>query len=252
MSGHSKWKTIKRQKGVADQKRGQAFTRYSNAITLSVREGGGVTDPEQNFKLRIAVEKARSINMPKDNIDRAIEKGSGKANGVNDLQTVVYEGFGPGGVAVIVEATTDNKMRTTSEVKNVFDRNGGSIGIPGSVAYQFQQKGIITVKTQGKSMDDIFLISADAGATDLQQAEDDVIIYTEPNDVARVRKVLLEQGIPVVSFELTREPVTTIAIHEKVAATKILSFLEKIENLDDVQRVFANYDIPEAIMHEGV
>jgi len=252
MSGHSKWSTIKRQKGVADQKRGQAFTRYSNAITLAVREGGGVTDPEQNFKLRIAVEKARSINMPKDNIDRAIEKGFGKSNGVNDLQTVVYEGFGPGGVAVIVEAATDNKMRTTSEVKNVFDKNGGSIGIPGSVSYQFQQKGIITIKPNDKSVDDIFLISADAGATDLLQTGNDIIIYTEPNDVARVRKVLLEQGVPVESFELTREPVTTISIQEKAAAARILSFLEKIESMDDVQKVFANFDIPEAIMHEGV
>lgn len=245
MSGHSKWAQIKRQKGVADAKRGQAFTKLGNAITIAVREGGGIGDSSQNFKLRLAVEKARYINMPKENIERAIQRAQGKQS--VDFQEVVYEGFGPGGVGVIVEAATDNKLRTSPEVKNIFDKNGGSMASPGAVSYRFQQKGLITVKKGEATLDDIFLIAADAGAEDVEEAGEEVLIFTKLDELSLVRDSLLRK-LTITGSELTRKPVVTVPINEKSAADRIFSFIEKLESLDDVQKVYANFDIPEELI----
>jgi YebC/PmpR family DNA-binding regulatory protein len=246
MSGHSKWATIKRQKGANDKKRGALFTKLSNAITVAVRQGGGVGDPESNFRLRLAVEAARTANMPKENIERAIERAAGKQ--ANNLEEAVYEGFGPGGFSVIVEAFTDNKQRTVAEVKNVFSKNGGSLGAQGSVMYQFEQKGSIVVGKHGKSLDDVFLIAADAGAEDVEDSDDAVIIYTKPEDLAKVRSALLAAGLEITSAELLFKPTILTPISAKEDAERALAFLEKLEDLDDVQRVFANFDIPDDIM----
>lgn len=246
MSGHSKWATIKRQKGAADAKRGQTFTKIANAISIAVRSGGGVTDPNSNFKLRLEIEKARTVNMPKDNIQRAIDRGAGKGD-KGELVEVVYEGFAPGGVSVIVEAVTDNKQRTTPEIKSLFDKNGGTVGNQGSVAYQFQQMGQITASKNGKTLDDVFLIAADAGAVDVEEAGEDVLIYTNPGDLARIKDELTNQ-LSISEAELTRKPNITVAITDKEQAEKILAFMDKLESHDDVQKVFANFDIADTVL----
>ena len=247
MSGHSKWSTIKRQKGISDQKRGQAFTKLAGAITIAVRQGGGVSDPNSNFKLRLAIEKARSVNMPKDNIERAIERGKGADKG-EGFDEVVYEAFAPGGVSLIVEAATDKKTRTTGDVKNMLEKNGATMGVQGSVLYQFQSKGMITVKKNNMTADDIMLIAADVGADDIEDADDVVLVYTKPDAVAKIKDALTEQGMTVQEFELTRKPITNIIINDKETADKILSLLDKLESLDDVQKVYANFDISDTIL----
>lgn len=246
MSGHSKWKTIKRQKGVADIRRGQTFTKISNAITIAVRQGGGIGDAESNFKLRLAIEKARAVNMPNINIERAIEKGKGI--GRVGLEEAVYEGFAPGGSAVILEVVTDNKQRTASEIKNIFEKNGGTLGNSGAVSYQFTQKGLITVAKNDKTLDEIFLLAADKGAEDVEEAGSDVLIYTKPEELSKIKEALSSQGLSILESELTRKPVTTVSITDKEAAQKVLSFMEKLESLDDVQKVYANFDIEEELL----
>ncbi len=246
MSGHSKWATIKRQKGANDIKRGQMFTKLSNAITLAVRQGGGIGDPESNFKLRLAIESARNANMPKENIERAIQRAAGKQ--AENMEEALYEGFGPGGFSVIVEAVTDNKQRTVAEVKNTFDKNGGTMGVPGSVMYQFVQKGLITVDKNGKSMDDIFFAAADNGAEDVEEVMDSVLVYTKPEDLSKVRSALLSAGFSVKEAELTWKPVTTTPIADKESTDRAFSFLEKLEDLGDVQKVYANFDIPDTLI----
>src|SRR5579863_4152916 len=200
MSGHSKWATIKRQKGANDAKRGQLFTKLSKAITIAVRQGGGSPDSESNFRLRLAVEAARTANMPKENIERAIQRASGKQ--AETLEEAIYEGFGPGGFSVVVEAFTDNKLRTVSEVKNIFNKNGGSMGAQGSVMYQFEKKGVITVKKNGKSLDDIFLIAADSGVEDIEDAGDEVLLYTKHEEVTKIKDLLSQNDLNVKTFEL--------------------------------------------------
>lgn len=246
MSGHSKWSTIKRQKGAADAKRGKLFTKLANTITIAVRDGGGVADPGSNPRLRLAVETARANNMPKENIERAIQRASGKAG--ESVEEAVYEGFGPGGFSVIVEAVTDNKMRTVSEVKNTFDKNGGSMGNVGSVSYQFVQKGQATVPKEGRSLDDIFIVAADSGAEDVEEAGDEVLIYTKPEELGQVRNKLSDQGFRVSEATLIRKPVVTVPIQDNDVAKKALLFMEKMEALDDVQEVYANFDIPDTLL----
>ena len=248
MSGHSKWATIKRQKGANDAKRGQLFTKLSSAITIAVRQSGGSADPASNFRLRLAVEAARAANMPKDNIERAIQKASGKQ--ADDLVEAVYEGFGPGGFSVVVETLTDNKLRTVSEVKNVFNKNGGSMGAQGSVMYQFEKNGVITVAKDGKTLDDIFLVAADSGVEDIEEAGDEVLLYTKPDTVATIKDELTKNGLNVKTFELLLRPVVINTISDKVSAEKALSFIDKLEFLDDVQRVYANFDIPMELIED--
>lgn len=249
MSGHSKWSTIKRQKGAADIRRGQVFTKLSNAITLSVREGGGIADPNANFRLRLAIEAAKNANMPKENIERAINRASGSQ--ANNMEEVVYEGFGPGGFGLIVEAITDNKNRTTPVIKNLIEKNGGSLGSPGTVSYQFEQKGLVIVEKNGKQLDEIFSIAVDSGAEDVEEAGEEVLIYTRPEQLAIVRDAVAIQGYRIKSAELIRKPIVIKGIEDRVLAEKALSFMQKIEELDDVQRVYANFDIPDTFIGIG-
>jgi len=237
MSGHSKWATIKRQKGANDVKRGALFTKLSKAITLAVTAGGGIGDPSQNFKLRLAVDAARSANMPKDTIERAIEKASGK--GVAALEDVVYEGFGPGGVGIIVEAATDNKNRTTSEIQNAFNKNGGNMGSMGSVAHMFSQMGQIIVEKMGKSFDDILLEAADSGAEDAEDQDREVLIYTTPGNLGKVRDALSQKGFSLTSVELIRKPIMPFTVDD-ATAEKVINLMERLEELDDVQKTYAN------------
>ncbi len=241
MSGHSKWSTIKRQKGANDAKRGLAFTKLSAAITMAVRQGGGITDPNGNFRLRLAIDAARAQNMPKDTIERAIERGSGK--NATEMFDVVYEGFGPGGFTVIVEAITDNKQRTTPEIKSIFDKNGGTLGVPGSVNYQFAQRGQITVPKNGKSLEDVFIIAADHGAEDVDEDEGDIIVYTLPEDLAKVRSGLEENGLTITGAEIVHKPIVIKELQDQSEADKAIAFLEKLEDHNDVQKVYANFDI---------
>lgn len=247
MSGHSKWATIKRQKGANDAKRGQLFTKLSSAITIAVRQGGGSGDPESNFRLRLVIESARAANMPKENIDRAIQRASGKQ--AEMLEEATYEGFGPGGFSVLVESLTDNKIRTVSEVKNIFNKNGGNMGSVGSVMYQFEKKGIITVEKDGKSLDDIFMIAADTGVDDIEDADSDVLLFTKAEDIAKIKDELSKNSLKIKTFELIIRPVVINTITDKEAAEKALSFIDKLESLDDVQRVWANFDISDELLN---
>lgn len=237
MSGHSKWSTIKRQKGAADVKRGQAFTKIANAITIAVKQGGGVSDPEQNPRLRLAVELARSTNMPKDNIERAIARAKNKGEG--ELSELTYEGFAPGGVSVLVEAATDNPNRTTSEVKSLFNKSGARFGEQGAVSYMFKQVGEITVLKNGKSIDDIFLSAAEAGADDIEDRGEEVGVYTDPGKVTGVKNSLEQAGFAVEASELSMKPISTIDVGPE-EREKIINFLSALEDMDDVQKVYSN------------
>lgn len=224
-------------------KRGQAFTKLSNAITMAVKQGGNIADPESNFRLRIAIEAARNSNMPKDNIERAIARASGKQD--TSLEEVVYEGFGPGGISVVVEGLTDNKQRTVAEVKNAFDKNGGTMGAQGSVMYQFQRAGILIIDKENKSFDDIFLTAVDAGAQDVEEEGSEVVIYTKPEELDKIRTALQTGGIKIKQAELTYKPLTLMTVGDKSIIDKTIAFIEKMEDLNDIQKVYTNFDIAE-------
>jgi YebC/PmpR family DNA-binding regulatory protein len=238
MSGHSKWATIKRAKGAADLKRGLTFTKLSNAITIAVKRGGGITDPDSNFRLRLASEAARAANMPKENIERAIQRAIAKDAG--EMSEVIYEGFAPEGVSVIIEAATDNSMRTTSEIKSIFNKEGGNFGQPGSVAYQFEQKGKIVINKGGKTIDELFEAAVDSGAEDIEEVEDKAVITTAYSDLFSVREKLVEKGITPIEAEVIRKPLTPIIISDPTKMEKVVNFLNKIESLDDVQKTYSN------------
>lgn len=246
MSGHSKWSQIKRQKAVGDVKKGQAFTRATREILLAAREGGA--SPEANFRLRLAIEKARAVGMPKDNIQRAIERASGRAEG-QTLEEILYEGFGAGGVSVMVEAITDNRNRTASEVRSVFTKFGAKLGESGSVQWMFEQKGQLDVDTNGKDADELSLRAIDAGAEDVvaNVGTATVTIYTAPGEVEQVKRELERQGERVISAEVSMRPNQTVRV-EGPAADKVLRLVDALEELDDVQRVHANFDIPDEIL----
>lgn len=248
MSGHSKWSTIKRQKGLKDAKRGQEFTKLGKAITIAVREGGG-GDPASNFRLRLAIDQARAANMPKDNIDRAIERGLGKGGG-NAIETVVYEGYASGKVALIIEAVTDNKNRTTPEVRGALEKSGGTFASLGAVSWMFSDSGLVTVLKNGKTLDEIFEISAEAGAEDIEDAGELVEVFTKPTEVEKVKNSLLERGIAVKSAEIFKKPTTTVEVKDVEAAAKILKTIEQLEELDDVQKVYANYEIDDDLLSQ--
>lgn len=238
MSGHSKWAQIKRQKGAADVKKGKAFTKLAKAIIIAVKQGGGIGDPNQNFRLRLAIDAAKTVNMPKENIERAIKRAMGRE--VGELEEVIYEGFASGGVSVIVEAATDNSTRTTSEIKNIFNKHGGSFGQPGSVAYQFKQMGQIIIEKESKNFDEIFELALESGAEDISDADNEAFIYTQVSDLAKVREELLTKGIKVLESELVRVPIATIEINDQEQQGKIIKLMEAIEELEDVQKVYSN------------
>ena len=243
MSGHSKWSQIKRQKGVADVKRGQLFTKLAREIIVAVRQGG--PNLESNFQLRLVVEKARDNNMPSDNIERAIKRGSGEA-GEAALIEMKLEGYGPSGIAVLVEALTDNRNRTVQEVRRLFTRHGCGLGENGCVSWLFDSRGVITVESNDSDTEEIALLAIDAGAEDVKTEKDYVEVYTKPEDLEKVRKVVEENG-HVISAELSLMPQTTVLLEEN-KAVQALNFLDELEGLDDVQRVFSNIDFSEATL----
>lgn len=246
MSGHSKWSTIKRQKGAADARRGQMFTKLASAITIAVKEGGG-GDSSSNFKLRLVVDQAKGINMPKENIQRAIDRGLGKGGGVA-LETVTYEGYAPGKVALIVEAATDNRNRTTPEVRGAIEKAGGTFASPGAVSWMFTDVGLITLAKVDKSFEEVFEAAVESGADDVEDAQDSVEVYTKPADVEKVKNTLVEKGFAPQSAEIFKKPTTTQPIEDADMAKKVLNLIEKIEELDDVQKVYANFDIPDNLL----
>lgn len=244
MSGHSKWSTIKRQKGIADAKRGRVFSKLARAITIAAREG---TDPAANFKLRLAVEKARQANMPKANIERALQRAQGKL-GEGELQEIIFEGYGPGGVAIMIQTATDNRQRTASEVKRVLERAGGRLGEKGCVSYLFQPKGVITVRFKERDPEEIMLTAIDFGAQDVEKAGETVVVYTRPEELEKIKEKIAKQGLVVENAEVNLEPKTTIKIADPDKAAKILSLMDKLEELDDTQKVYASFDIPEQLL----
>jgi len=253
MSGHSKWSQIKRQKGAADVKRGKVFTKLANAVIIAVREGKS-GDPVVNFKLRLAIEQARAANMPKENIQKAIERALGKSGEALGVEEVTYEGYGPGGVAVIIQAATDSKNRTTSEVKNIFERSGGSLGGPNSVSWMFENQGLINVKvdskgeSKSKRVEEIILTSADLGAQDAAEAGEIVEIYTKPDELEKIKEDLEKAGFEIESFEVLEKPKNLVEVTEEGKASQILQFIEKLDSLDDVVEVSANFEIPDEIL----
>jgi YebC/PmpR family DNA-binding regulatory protein len=247
MSGHSKWSTIKRQKGANDAKRGAIFTKVAREIMVAARSGGG--DPDANFRLRLAMDKARSVNMPMDNIKRAIEKATG-AGDAEQFEEIVYEGYGPGGVAVLVETATDNKNRTAADVRSIFTKAGGSLAGAGAVAWQFEPRGLITVPSTESDADTVALAAIDAGAEDVDTSDAErVEVYTTPGDLERVRAALDKAGISVESAESAMVAKNQVEVDAN-RARQNLRLVEMLEDLDDVQRVTANFDIPEEIYAE--
>jgi YebC/PmpR family DNA-binding regulatory protein len=246
MSGHSKWAQIKRQKGAADVKRGQAFTKLGREISVAVREGGPA--PEGNARLRLAIERARAANMPADTIDRAIKRAAGGGEGAT-LDEVIYEGYGPGGAAVLVEVLTDNRNRTVAEVRNAFNRGGGNLGESGCVAWLFDQRGVVTLEADGGDPDEVGLQAIDAGAEDVRVEDSTVEVYTTPGDLESVRAALAGEGLNIVDAEIAMVPKSTIPLEPKEAGT-MLRLIERLEDLDDVQKVYSNLEISEEALAE--
>jgi YebC/PmpR family DNA-binding regulatory protein len=246
MSGHSKWSQIKRQKGVADSRRGQLFTKLSREIDAAVRQGGD--SPEMNFRLRLAIQKARDSNMPIDNIERAIKRAAGETEGANLIEAT-YEGYGPGGVAILIETLSDNRNRTISEIRNILSRGGGNLGESGCVTYIFEPKGVITVKAEDTDEDELTLYIIDAGAEDIKVIDGSMEVYTKPEDLEGLRKALEQRELAIVSAELLQVPTSVVMLDEK-AALQALKLLDKLEELDDVQRVFTNADFPDEALEK--
>ncbi len=246
MSGHSKWSSIKHQKGVADAKRGQLFTKLTREIIVAVREGG--SNPDTNFKLRLAIQKARDNNMPLENIERAIKRGSGELEGAT-LAEMILEGYGPGGSAILVEALSDNRNRTVQEIRNIFSRSGGSLGESGCVAWLFNSKGLIMVEIDDLNTEELALQAIDAGADDVKVEDDHVEIYTKTEELEKVRESLEKGNIPIASAELSMVPKTTIQLEEK-AALQALKLLHKLEELDETRGVYSNVDFPTSVLEK--
>ena len=244
MAGHSKWAGIKHKKAIVDSRRGKLFTKLARAITVAAKEGGG--DVEGNPRLGLAVQKAKDASMPKDNIERAIAKGTGEGADVDALEDVIYEGYGPGGVALLVEAVTDNRNRTGSEVRHIFQRNGGNLGEPGSVAYLFDKKGLVVVDAERYSEDDL-MVAIDAGAEDIALDDDVFEITCEPTDLTAVREALEQAGIEIETAELSQQPKTRVPLDED-GARKLLRLIDSLEDQDDVDTVHANFDVDAEVL----
>ena len=246
MSGHSKWSTIKHKKGAADAKRGKLFSKLTRAIIVAAREGGG--DPSANLALQNAVEKARSYSMPKDNIDRAIAKGAGTDADAASFETVIYEGYGPSGVAVIVETLTDNRNRTAGEVRHTFAKNDGNLGTSGAVLWLFERRGIVIVEAEGADEDELMLAAAEGGADDVSLDGTTFTVTGDPTTLAAVREAIEAAGFTIDSAELTMVPKTTVEVADENEAKKVLRLIDQLEDNDDVQDVYANFDIPERVL----
>ena len=244
MAGHSKWAGIKHKKAIVDSRRGKLFTKLARAITVAAKEGGG--DPEGNPRLALAIQKARDASMPKDNIERAVAKGTGEGADAEALEDVLYEGYGPGGVALLVEAVTDNRNRTGSEVRHIFSKHNGNLGEPGSVAYLFDKKGVVVVDTERYSEDDL-VVAIDAGAEDIVLDDDVFEVVCDPSDLTAVRESLVGEGIEVETAELAQRPKTRVPLDED-GAGRLLRLIDALEDQDDVDTVHANFDVDAEIL----
>jgi YebC/PmpR family DNA-binding regulatory protein len=246
MSGHNKWSSIKHRKGAQDAKRGKIFTKIIREITVAVKEGG--KDPDINNRLRTALEKARGANMPKDTLQNAIKRGAGELSGVN-YESFSYEGYGPGGVAVMVDILTDNKNRTAADVRHTFAKHGGNLGENGCVGWLFDRKGSITIKSEGLDEDTLMDIVLEAGADDIVNNDDEFEVLTEPSSLENVKKALTEKGIEYESAELTMIPQNTVKLDGKDAA-KMLKLIDDLEDNDDVQNVYSNFEIDDEVLEQ--
>jgi len=246
MSGHSKWASIKHKKGALDAKRGRLFTKLMREVTVAAKEGGG--NPDMNPRLRTAIQRAQDANMPKDNIEKAIKKGTGELPGVT-YESLAFEGYGPGGVAIIVEALTDNKNRAAAEIRNIFSKRGGNMAGSGSVAWIFSSKGYILIDKTQLSEDELFSICIDAGAEDIKVSDKNYEVFCEPKDFENVKAALQEKNIAWESADLTKIPNSTIKITGN-DAKQLLGLIEALEDHDDVQKVYANFDIPDEVLEE--
>lgn len=244
MSGHSKWSKIKRSKGVADAARGQVFTKLGREITVVVRQGGA--DPDANYRLRLIMQKARAQNMPMENIERAIKRASGDGEGAS-LDEVVFEGYGPGGVGLILEAMTDNRNRTAQEVRSALARGGGSLGEPGSVSWLFEKRGVITIDPGERDPEEIGLMAIDGGAEDVKVEPDGVEVYTKPSELGAVSEALEKQNLSITSTELSRVPKTFVELDED-SSVQVLKLVDRLEGLEDVQRVYSNADFTDSAL----
>ncbi|NLE52442.1 MAG: YebC/PmpR family DNA-binding transcriptional regulator [Chloroflexi bacterium] len=244
MSGHSKWSTIKRKKGAEDAKRGKLFTRLAREIMMAAREGGA--DPEANSSLRLAIDKAKDNNMPKDNIERAIQRGAGVGDGADAVEEILYEGYGPHGVALIITVVTDNRNRTLADLKYVFNRTGGNLATSGAVTWQFNQKGYIEIDRAGADYEEVFLVAAEAGAEDVQEEDESLVIYTPREDLGAVVRTLRESGYKLTEAELIWMPTNEVEL-ETNQAMQVMSMIEKLEDLDDVQNVASNLRLTDEI-----
>jgi YebC/PmpR family DNA-binding regulatory protein len=245
MSGHSHWATIKHKKGALDAKRGKLWSKLARQIIVAAKSGGG--DPEMNLTLRYAIDKAKEANMPKDTIEKAIKRGTGESEGVT-FESIQYEGYGPSGVAIVVEVLTDNRNRTGPEIKRIFEKHGGSLGTPGCVSWTFKQKGMITVATDKVNEDDLMELALSAGAEDMQNVGKFYEITSEPADYEGLKRALQEKGIPIETAEVAKIPQTTVSIADENAARKVVSLMEAFDDHDDVQNAYANFDIPEEVL----
>ncbi len=246
MSGHSKWSSIKHKKGAADAKRGKLFSKLARAIIVAAREGGG--DPAANLALQNAIEKARSYSMPKDNIERAIARGAGSDGDGEAYEPIMYEGYGPSGVALIVEALTDNRNRTAAEVRHIFDKHDGNLGGSGSVAWLFERRGIVLVPAAGSDEDELTLAAAEGGADDVDRDGSSFQISSAPEALSEVREAIENAGFEIESVEVALVPKTNVTVEDEAAARTILRLMDALEENDDVQDVYANFDIPEAVL----
>lgn len=248
MSGHSKWASIKHKKGATDAKRGKLFTKFIKEITVAAKQGGG--KPDVNPSLRVAIQRAKDANMPQDNIERAIKKGTGELPGVT-YEQVVYEGYGPKGVAIMVEVLTDNKNRTISEIRNIFAKKGGNMAGNGSVSWIFEKKGYFLVKKGQIDEDKLMSIVLEAGAEDFTDEGDSFAVKTQPQDFEKVKAILQEKGISPETSDITMIPNSSVKITEKQVAEHVLGLMETLEDNDDVQNVYANFDIPDNLLKES-
>ena len=244
MSGHSKWHNIRLRKGAQDAKRGNLFTKLAKEIIMAAKNGGG--NPDNNLRLRLAIQKARENSMPADNIKRSIQRGTGEVDGAV-FEEITYEGYGPGGVAVLVEVATDNKNRTVANIRNIFSKNGGRMGESGSVAYRFRPLGIVTIVKSAADEDTLFTVALEAGAEDVRSDEEHYEVIAQPEDFAAVQKAIEAAKIPIANAELTMEPTDTVQLDSKDAA-QMLRLMERLEEDDDVQNVHANFDISDEVL----
>ena len=247
MSGHSKWASIKHKKGLMDARRGKLFTKLIREITVAARLGGG--DPESNPRLRTVIAKAKEANMPKENIEKAIKKGTGELEGYS-LEEVTYEGYGPGGVAIMIDAMTDNKNRTTAEIRSILTKSGGNLGENGCVSWIFEKKGVITISTEKYDENTVVEVALEAGAEDVRNEGDVWEVITAPEDFVNVKEAFLDRGIEIIMSDIMRLPKSTVKLEDEKSASKILSLIERLEDNDDVQNVAANFDIPDEIMEK--